>query len=97
MGLNLGDTTFSVLGTGAEFTAVCEAPDDVSAGDVKHGLEALPEAEGARVEVRRSGLDPVADPSGASPIASMCAAATGPDWWHAWPKFSGNTKPISCA
>ncbi|WP_404379001.1 glycine cleavage system protein R [Caenispirillum salinarum] len=64
MGLNLGDTTFAVLGTGAEFTAVCEAPDDVSADDVERALKALPEAEDARVEVRPFGLDPVADPSG---------------------------------
>lgn len=64
MGLNLGDTNFAVLGTQAEFSAVCDAPDDVSAADVEGALKALPEAEGARVEVRPFGLDPVADPSG---------------------------------
>lgn len=64
MGLNLGDTTFAVLGTGAEFTAVCETPDDVSVSDVETALKSLPETQGARVEVRPFGLDPVADPSG---------------------------------
>lgn len=64
LGLNLGDTNFAVLGTAAEFAAVCDAPDDVSAADVEAALKTLPECADARIEVRPFGLDPVADPSG---------------------------------
>lgn len=64
MGLNLGDTSFAVLGTAAEFTSVCDAPDDVAAGDVEAALAALPECADARIEVRPFGLEPVADPTG---------------------------------
>lgn len=64
LGANLGDTTFAVLGTAAEFSAVCEAPEDVSAEEIRDALAALPEAADARIEVRPFGLDPVADPSG---------------------------------
>jgi glycine cleavage system transcriptional repressor len=36
-GVNLGDTTFAVLGTGAEFTAVCELPNGLALGALERG------------------------------------------------------------
>ncbi len=42
IGINLGDTTFSILGTGAEFTTVCEVPDYLNSGEIKEVLCALP-------------------------------------------------------
>lgn len=64
LGVNLGDTSFAVLGTAAEFSAVCEVPPDVMAEEIQTALTALPEAAGARIEVRPFGLDPIADTSG---------------------------------
>ncbi len=52
LGANLGDAAFSVLGRGAEFTAVCEMPETVSAADAEAALRALPEAAGGEVSVR---------------------------------------------
>ncbi len=65
MGANLGDTSFAVLGGGAEFTSVCEIPDDVRLDDVQAGLDALPELENAeKVSVSRFEMDPELGPSG---------------------------------
>ncbi|MDJ1158136.1 amino acid-binding protein [Chelatococcus sp. SYSU_G07232] len=57
-GVNLRDTTFAVLGAGAEFTAVCELPSGVSTGDIEEGLKALPELAGAQVHVVPYAFDP---------------------------------------
>lgn len=51
LGANLGDTTFAVLGSGAEFTSVCEVPEGVSLGQVEHELRALPELRDAKLSV----------------------------------------------
>lgn len=51
LGINLGDTTFAVLGTGAEFTTLCEIPDDISLGEVENELLELPELEDAKLTV----------------------------------------------
>lgn len=64
LGVNLGDTSFAVLGTAAEFSAVCEVAEDVTAEELHAALAALPEAADARIEVRPFGLDPVADVGG---------------------------------
>lgn len=53
LGGNLGDTTFAVLGMGAEFTSLVDMPDHLDAAAVRRELAALPEAEGADIEVRR--------------------------------------------
>ncbi len=48
LGVNLGDTTFAVLGGGAEFTLVGKLPEDLSLGEVERelaGLAALAEAK----------------------------------------------------
>jgi len=51
LGANLGDTTFAVLGEGAEFTSVADLPPSVRPSDVKSALEALPEIGEGKVEV----------------------------------------------
>ena len=51
LGANLGDTSFAVLGTGAEYTAVCTIPDTVSQSDIEEQLKALPELKEADIQV----------------------------------------------
>lgn len=51
LGANLGDTTFAVLGEGAEFTSVADLPAGVRVSDVKIALQALPEVSDGKVEV----------------------------------------------
>ena len=64
LGGNLGDTTFAVLGAGAEFTSVCDFPDDVDLSTVEDIMSRLPELDGAEVSVSRFDLAPVHGPSG---------------------------------
>lgn len=42
VGVNLRDTAFAVLGTGAEFIAVCELPEGLSPAELEQGLGSLP-------------------------------------------------------
>ena len=51
IGANLGDTTFAVLGSAAEFTAVCELPDGAALDAVERDLKSLPHLAGAKVSV----------------------------------------------
>lgn len=51
LGVNLGDTSFAVLGTGSEFTAVCEAPATVSADMLAEMLRGLDDMESADIKV----------------------------------------------
>ncbi|MEO5335518.1 MAG: amino acid-binding protein [Magnetospirillum sp. WYHS-4] len=64
LGGNLGDTTFSVLGEGAEFTSLCDFPASVAPGAVEAELKTLPELDGAQVSVRHFDLAPVHGPAG---------------------------------
>lgn len=64
IGANLGDTSFAILGSGAEFTSVCELPADVGPAEVESDLAALPEMEGARLSVRSFELDAAHGPLG---------------------------------
>lgn len=64
LGGNLGDTTFAVLGGGAEFTSVCEFPESVPLETVEAGFRDLPGLEEAEVFVQRFDLAPVHGPSG---------------------------------
>lgn len=64
LGVNLGDTTFAVLGGGAEFTAVCELTSDVSLEDLKKSLSSLDELEGAEITVSNFDLSPTHSESG---------------------------------
>jgi len=57
-GVNLGDTAFATLGTGADFQAVCELPETIGVATLQKGLERLPELEGANVQVVPYRFDP---------------------------------------
>ena len=63
-GINLRDTTFAALGRGAEFTSVCELPDDFSVGELEKGLTGIPELEGAQIRVIPYDFDPSHGPMG---------------------------------
>ncbi|MCR4379143.1 MAG: amino acid-binding protein [Rhodospirillales bacterium] len=56
LGANLGDTAFAVLGGGAEFTAICEFSAEMDLETLERELEALPELDGAEVNVSRFDL-----------------------------------------
>ena len=64
LGANLGDTSFAMLGTGAEFTSVCDLPADLGAEQLEAELAALPQLQGARLTVRPFELDSAAGPLG---------------------------------
>jgi glycine cleavage system transcriptional repressor len=51
LGVNLGDTTFAVLGGGAEFTTVAEIPSHHSLGLIEQELAAIPMLKGAKISV----------------------------------------------
>lgn len=63
LGLNLGDTTFAVLGTGAEFTVVVEEPVPVSIEEIDQRLRGLAELEAADILVEEFDVAPVHGPS----------------------------------
>jgi len=64
LGVNLGDTTFAVLGAGAEFTTVCELPDSLSLGEAEDELRSLPLLRGAKLMVSPFSYQPTHGPSG---------------------------------
>ena len=51
LGVNLGSTNFTVLGSGAKFTAVCESALDITKAALEEALSSLPELTGADVQV----------------------------------------------
>jgi glycine cleavage system transcriptional repressor len=51
LGVNLGDTSFAVLGGGAKFTIVAKLPADVSIADVDEELRSLPVLKNAELSV----------------------------------------------
>jgi glycine cleavage system transcriptional repressor len=63
LGANLGDTTFAVLGEGAEFTSVADLPPGVRPADAKIALEALTEIGDGKVEVTPFAFKPHFGPS----------------------------------
>ena len=62
-GVNLRDTTFAVYGAGAEFSSVCELPDDVGVAEIERSLAALPELEDAEIRVAPFAFDPLPGPT----------------------------------
>lgn len=64
LGGNLGDTTFAVLGGGAELTSICELPDDTDFKAVEAALRDLDEVAGGDVAVRPFGMSALHGPSG---------------------------------
>jgi glycine cleavage system transcriptional repressor len=63
-GVNLRDTTFAALGTGAEFVALCELPSGLTAGEIEVGLKELPELDGAEIRAVPYAFDPSPGPAG---------------------------------
>lgn len=61
--LNLGDTAFAVLGTGAEFTVVVEEPVPVAIAEIDRNLRELPELDDAEITVEEFDIEPVHGPS----------------------------------
>lgn len=59
LGVNLGDTTFAVLGKGFEFTSLVELPRDLAPQQVQSALAGLPELEGATMDVKTFGFGPL--------------------------------------
>jgi len=64
LGADLGDTSFAVLGAGAEFTTVCELPGGTDPAEIEADLKRLPALADANVTVRPFRLDPVHGPTG---------------------------------
>jgi glycine cleavage system transcriptional repressor len=63
-GVNLRDTTFAVLGKGAEFTSICELPEGLAPASLADGLALVPELEGAEIRVVDYEFDPLPGPMG---------------------------------
>lgn len=62
LGVNLGDTTFAVLGGAAEFTSICEVSTGTDLAAVEKDLRALPglaRQTRAKISVASFGFDPV--------------------------------------
>jgi glycine cleavage system transcriptional repressor len=57
LGANLGDASFAMLGSGAEFTAICQIPPHLDAAALKGALAQLPELADAAITVKAFGLD----------------------------------------
>jgi len=68
LGANLGDTRFSVLGQGAEFSTVVSVADEIDAEQVHAALSSTPEATGADITV--------------TPYDTWAVADGGPDITH---------------
>ena len=51
LGINLGTTSFTVLGSGAKFTAVCETAPDINKAALLEALASLPELSDADIQV----------------------------------------------
>lgn len=51
LGINLGDTTFAVLGEAAEFTSVCTLPGTINLDEVQNEMESIDELDGAEITV----------------------------------------------
>jgi glycine cleavage system transcriptional repressor len=62
--VNLRDTTFAVMGAGAELTSVCELPEGVTARDLEASLRRLPLLEGGTVRVVPYPFDATPGPMG---------------------------------
>lgn len=64
LGVNLGDSSFAMLGGGAEFTSVCDLPAELAPAEIQADLSRLPELAEARVSVRLFELDAAHGPLG---------------------------------
>lgn len=64
IGADLGDTSFAMLGRGAEFTSVCDLPEDIPLAEVEADIKGLPGLGDARVGVRPFTMDSGSGPQG---------------------------------
>ena len=64
LGVNLIDTNFSVLGGGADFSAVCELPPGLATGELQAALAALPELSEAEIAVKEYAFETHRGPDG---------------------------------
>jgi glycine cleavage system transcriptional repressor len=51
LGINLGDTSFAVLGSGAKLTVMAKLPSDIGIADVEDELRSIPVLKGAELSV----------------------------------------------
>jgi glycine cleavage system transcriptional repressor len=63
LGVNLGDTSFAVLGEAAELSAICELPDGLSLAMVDRELRTLPALATATLSVQPFAFRPTHAPS----------------------------------
>ena len=63
LGCNLGDTSFAVLGTGAQFTSLCALPEGLTLSELENDLASMPELAEAELSVRLFELEPLHGPS----------------------------------
>ncbi|TNE34512.1 MAG: amino acid-binding protein [Alphaproteobacteria bacterium] len=61
-GINLGDTSFAILGKGGEFTSILEIPDDLDGADLTRELQSLDGLFDADIDLRRLSLGDVETP-----------------------------------
>jgi glycine cleavage system transcriptional repressor len=64
LNINLGDTTFAVLGEIAEFTCLAEVPEQVALGDVERELAGLDGMANTKISVTSLAMAPVHAESG---------------------------------
>jgi len=64
LGVNLIDTNFSVLGGGADFSAICEVPGGLSTNDLQTSLQGLPVLAEAEIVVKDYAYPPHRGPEG---------------------------------
>jgi glycine cleavage system transcriptional repressor len=61
-GINLGDTSFAVLGKGGEFTSVIDIPGDMPESELVSGLRTLEGMQAADIDIRRFAFEGVDTP-----------------------------------
>jgi glycine cleavage system transcriptional repressor len=74
-GVNLRDTVFAALGSGAEFTAVCELPDGLAVEALEAGLKGLDVLGEAQVRVVPYSFDP--EPAASARVTHRIAVSGG--------------------
>ncbi|HEX8165629.1 MAG TPA: amino acid-binding protein [Beijerinckiaceae bacterium] len=74
-GVNLRDTVFAALGSGAEFTAVCELPEGLAVEELEAGLKGLDILAEAQVRVVPYSFDP--QPTAGARVTHRIAVSGG--------------------
>jgi len=64
LNIQLGDTTFAVLGDAAEFTCIAEVPGDVTLEAIEREIASLNDMDEARITVSAFDMKPVHEDSG---------------------------------